>query len=405
MSNKEILNQEYQGFLETLKLSDYKGNKHNIIDQHVQFVYVESMSNCAVAGHLFLVDTVDYPTLLPMIGEETIEVSFSRPEPATKDNKLLGGKIPSIKFEYPIFKLEGKNQTGGSRKRQTYTLHYCSDLPFINLNTRVYKSFKNMKYSEMVQRIYDEYIKQDGVKYKPLNIEETKNSGDFEFMNMNPLAATHKIAARSISKDGNGYLYVFYEDRDAYNFVTIQSLMKKKPTISLSSQLKNISKDHSGSLLKNRDLESQIYNTDNYRRENIFNTLNSAMLGEGTSSLLTIDPLIRKYYYNEFDLRGADNTGEDYWKKFPHLGDKKPWTDKNKMFVTPKQNMAYGLTSFETTTQAYFSKHSYEKPPHLPEDYFLHKKSLIYQFDRNTITTTISGDPRLKVGDVLTLCK
>jgi hypothetical protein len=400
-SNKELLSQEYEGLLESIKLIDYKNNSHDIRDQHTQLVYIESIPNQAIAGHAFLVDTIDFPTLLPMIGEEKLSASFTRAEPAKNSNTYLGGKLPALSFEYPIFKLEGKNPDGGSRKRQTYTLHYCSQLPFINLNNVVYRTFKNMKYSDMVKKIFDEFIKTDGPNSKPLIIEETKNSGDLQLSGVTPLSAIRRIASRSISSEDNGFLYVFFEGRDAYYFTTLQKLMKQTPKITLRCELKNVSKDSSGSFLKDRDLDRQVYNVDNYRRENIFDVLGSALLGEGSSSLWTIDPLIRRHYYNEFDLRGKDKTGDEYWKKFPHLGDKKPWTGTNKMFIKPRPNMSYMVTDYETSTDEYFSSKSYEQPTNMPEDHYLHKMSMITQLDRNTITTTITGDPRVKVGDVV----
>lgn len=400
MSGKEVLSQEYQGLLEKIDLIDYKDNSYGIKDLHVQFMYIESIPNQAIAGSAFLIDTIDLPTLLPMIGEEKLDVSFTRSQPATSSNQYMGGKLPSIKFKYPIFKLEGKLPQGGSRKKQTYTLHYCSELPFLNINNVVYKTFKNMKYSDMVKKIYESYL-QTEENTKPLIVEETENSGDLHLSNMSPLAAIRKIAKRSISSEGNGFLYVFYEDRDAYHFVTLHKLMKQNPQITVRCELKNVSKDSSGTFLSDRDLERQLYNTDNYLRENTFSVLSSAMSGEGASSLFTIDPLIRKYYYNEFDLRGQDKTGEEYWKKVPHLGDKKPWTDKNKMFINPLTNFQYSVTDIEAGLNEYFSAKSYEQITHAPEEYYLHRQSLISQLDRNTMTVTITGDPRVKVGTVV----
>jgi hypothetical protein len=401
MSNtKEVLGQEYEGLLEKIDIIDYKDKAYGIRDLHVQFMYIESIPNQAIAGSAFLMDTIDLPTLLPMIGEEKLQVSFTRAEPGVESNKYLGGKLPSVKFKYPIIRMEGKLPQGGSRKKQTYTLHYCSELPFLNINNVVYKSFKNMKYSDMVKKIYETYLKTDE-NSKPLIIEETQNLGDLHLTGMSPLAAIRKIAKRSISKEGNGFLYVFYEDRDAYHFVTLHKLMKQNPQITVRCELKNVSKDSSGSFLSERDLNRQLYNTDNYFRENSFNILSSAMSGEGSSSLFTIDPLIRKYYYNEFDLKGKDKTGEEYWKKVPHLGDKKPWTDKNKMFINPLRNLTYTVTDIEAATDEYFSSRSYEQPAHAPEEYHLHRESLITQLDKNTMTVTITGDPRVKVGCVV----
>lgn len=398
---KFVVSQEYQGRLESLILKDYKNNSYDIKPLHVQFVYIESIPNITIAGNVFLLDAIDYPTMLPMIGEEKLAVRFTRGDAIKKSNAFLGERLPGIEFEFPIFKLEGKNPEGGNRQKQTYTLHYCSELPFINLNKVVHKTYKGMKYSEMVKRIYDEYIFEEGVSTKPIIIEETENSGDFYFSKISPIRAIQKIAARSISKDNNGFLYVFYEGRDAYYFVTLQSLMRKQPTIRLSCEVRNVSKDSKGGFLKDRDVESGLYNVEKYRRDNVFDVLNSALSGEGTASLLTIDPLVRRYYYNEFDLRGEDGTGEEYWNKFPKLGDKKPWTEKNKMFISTKRNLTFMITDRESTTDEYFSSGSSEQPTNVPEDYYLHKCSLIAQLEKNTITATLTGDPRVQVGTVV----
>ena len=392
---------EYDSLIHYLNLFDWKNNQYDIMSQFVQLTYEESIFYKMIHGSLFMKDTIDFPTLLPLVGEERLKCSFARQEVLGADNGFVGGQLSPIVFDLPIYSMDGKYQDSGSRKRQTYTLNFSSHLPYLNLNNKIFAKYENMKCSDIVAQIYENYLKEDPPYYKPLIVEETDVPIDFHAQNIHPVAAINKLCKKSVSAEGNGCLYVFFENRDAYYFVSLGKLMKQEPVLALTCELKNVHANDGtlGSLRK--DLKKQLYNVDNYRRLSSFDVLDAATSGEASSSLLGIDPVSRRFYYTEFDIRGDDSTGEKIWEKYPHLGDAKPFLPTSKMFVPPRTNMITRITDFGWSENEYLSERSSEKPIYMPEQVSLLRNAQINQIDKNIICTTVSGDPRLKVGDVV----
>lgn len=395
----QIARQEFDRVLNYINLKDWKGKEHSLISQMVEFSFEEEIFQQCLHGSIKVFDAIDFPTLLPLIGEERISASFTRQTPSTEKNLFLGGQLPPISFDMQVYRMDNKYQAAESRKAQSYTLRYTSHLPFLNIGQKVFATFQNMKYSDMVKNIYESYLKEEDPYYKPLIVEETEGAYDFCVQNLTPLNAIRKIAQRSTSLEGNGNFYVFYEDRDAYYFITIGKLLKQEAAIKLTCEAKNVSKiDSSGS--KGIDLEKQLYNVTNYTRNENFDVLQSALSGEASSSLLSVDPVTRQYYLNEFDLRGDDRQRKPNWGKFPKLATKTPWTNTNPMFIDPKANMAMLVTDINQDTHDYIKEKETVRP-YLPEDFFLSRISQKRQLMKHLLSVNVSGDPRVRAGMVV----
>jgi hypothetical protein len=388
--------------LKEVMLEDRMKSKHDLTTFLVDFTYEETIFKQFPYGEIALFDSLDLPGMLPLIGEEKISAKFTTADPKT------GVEHPPIEFNLHVHAMTNKAQAAESRKMQSYRLKYCSNLPFQNLNNVIFANFQNMKYSEMVQQIYDRHLKLEGEDYKPLNIEETVGAADFTVSGLSPVAAIKKILHRSVS-ESNGNFFVFYEDRDAYNFVTLGSMLKQDPVIKLTCQLKNIP-DGKGSV----DLARDLTNMSNYTRNNVFDTFSSALSGESSSSLLTVDPVVRRWRYNEFDLRKEDKKGQKYWDKFPKITHQvkddsgqavdvpvnKPWTDSHKMFVNPRSNMGFLMSELGQDAIDYISERTSVRT-FVPEDFFLERLSQKSQLLKHVLFVDVSGDPRIKPGCIV----
>lgn len=396
-NNLKIRNQD-DYILNEITLISHDGKEYNFLEQFVEFSFEESVFEVGTHGSMFVIDSIDFPTLLPMIGEERLRISFTRQDETVKEGALLD----PIEFEMPIYKLDGKKQDGESKKRQSYTLYYCSDEVFNNLNTRIFKTYKNIPYSDMVKDIFQSSLNSN----KKIVIEETKDVMTYFCQNISPIKAIKKLADRSTSKEDNGYFYVFYEDRDQFNFVTLGKLSKQDPIATYKYLPKNVSKNTEGLSHKPKDIEKDLYNADQLDHESGYDVLHDATSGEGTSSLLTVDPIRRKFKLKAFDLRGESSSNShgmellpnSSWDSFVHTDKAKPWKDTNKMFVHPLTNLSVVVTDFGQDTQEYISERDPTINPYNPEEFFTQTISNKKQFLRNIITTTVSGDPRIKAG-------
>ena len=360
------LRREHDFILNYLKIVDWKGNEYDFTAHYIEFTYEESIFTVP-HGTLVAMDAIDYPTLLPIIGEERMKASFTRP-----DEKKLGDNLPDLKFDLHVYALTGKHQDQGSRKRQVYNLKYISDAPIKSVNTRVFKAYKGKLYSDMVQEIYDEFIT-DG---KPLEIEKTLHEMDYVVNNEKPFNAIKKMCQRSISDEQNGSMYTFYEDRDKFYFMSLGKMFDRPVTTTISYEPKNINKDTPALEHKTKDLERDMYNVSQMSNGDGFDILHSAMSGEGSSNLLSINPIRRKFIEKTFDLR------EEY-DSFKHIEKNKKWSDKNKMFGDKKSNPLMIVSNIGNDTAPYISDHEPGIKPYFFEEYKLHRLSQKMQISKH----------------------
>ena len=299
--------------------------------------------------------------------------------------------------------MDGKRQESGSGKHQTYTLYYTSEEIFKNLNTKVFKALRGKTYSEMVELVYNSYLK---VK-KKLVVENSNIEVDYCIQNEHPIRAINKMAKRAVPKTpvaasateedaptSNGYFYVFYEDRDQFNFVSVGSLIKKAPVAKLTYELKNIMENTSGLSHKSRDIVKDMSNVSNYQQQGTFDVLSQAMSGEAASSMLALDPILRSYSVKEFDLRKE-------FDKFPHVDKAKSFVDNHRMFVSPTANMSMIIGDSTHASNDYIKSRDTSVKTHLPEEFLLHRQSQKKQMLKNIITATLSGNPRIKAGSMI----
>jgi len=405
MSSAEKPRNENDYILNYVKIISHDGKEYDFSSHFLRFTYEEGIFNIGVHGSLFALDAVDYPTLLPFIGQEKIKISFTRQDEKSEN----GGKLDPIEFELPIYKMDGQTQDAGSRKRQVYTLYFTSESAFKNLNTRVFKTYKNMPYSDMVEKLYEAYLKD----VKPLKggpgdtkPEKTKYPQTYIVQNMSPIKAISNLSNRAISEEKNGYYFVFYEDRDQFNFVTLSKLAKQEPISTLKYKLKNVAEQTEGMQHKPKNLEEDLYNTETIKNDSGFDVLKSAMSGEGASSLFSVDPIRRKFSLKAFDLRGESSTekhnlplvSESNYDAVPHMGKGKPFKDDSRMFVNPRSNMAMLISDNGQDTHEYISARDATVTPYNPEDFFLQRESQKNQMLKYVVRTTLSGDPRIRAG-------
>lgn len=381
MSQGDNIKRENDYFLNFLKIVDWKGNEYDFTSHFAMFSYEETIWG-SPHGTITCVDSIDYPTLLPIIGEERIKASFTRPD-ETKEDTFL----PELRFDMPVYAMSGKQQSSGSNKLQTYSLQYISDGAFKSVNSRAFKAYKGKIYSDIVQEIYDGFLNFG----KPIEIEKTLHEMDYVINNERPHDAIKKIAKRSISEEGNGTYYTLYEDRDSYYYMTVAKMFDRPVSHTFRYEPKNLNDASEGLQYKAREFERNLYNVSSVHYGRQFDVLGSAMNGEATSSLLSINPIRRKFIEKDFDLRQE-------FDQFKHVDSNKKWSDANKMFGERKANLLMIVSNIGNEAAPYIIEREPAVKPFFFEDYKLHRRSQSNQIKKHVITVSLSGDPRVRAG-------
>jgi hypothetical protein len=387
----EEIRGEYDYVLNYLDIIAYNGQTYSFLGHFAKVTYEESIFTLP-HGSITVVDAVDYYSLLPLIGEEKIRASFTRQDETARAGEA-GRLLPSLDFEMWIYAMTGRNQDQGSRKRQIYTLNYISEGAFKNTTQRVFSAYKGKLYSDIVEEIHNQYI-----THKPIEVEKTMHQMNYLIQNERPITAIKKIAHRALSAEStngipNGSFFCYYEDTDRYYFTTVSKLFQRSPKIDIRFDVKNSFDDGSGQGPRDKQIEKDIYNIDYFHNESPFDVLASIQSGEGGGTLITIDPLRKKYKKTEYSLK-------DNFDKQVHIDRSKPFTENSRYAGAKQAIQKLIITNSEQNTNANFSADEEIFPTFL-EEVKLVRDSQKAQILKNSVKVTMSGDPRIRAGDVI----
>jgi hypothetical protein len=199
-------------------------DKMSLMPQFVEIAVYQSLFEPSVTAEVAINDQIGLFTNYPLTGEELITVTY-------KQNSVSSAALTIEKTLQFIIK-NIRNITVSDRARSTL---FVMDLvsPFFLQNTRKYVShWYNDLIEKAASNLFDEYIAEDTQIlyniYKPFNTEETIKVRDLIVPNLRPYQGIQWLAKQAIAKDPTNYfLYLFYEDLDSFNFVTMQSLIEK----------------------------------------------------------------------------------------------------------------------------------------------------------------------------------
>ena len=373
-----------------ISLIAYNGKPHEVSLLRMSLEIQEDLFNHCITGQMTFVDSVDLLQLLPVVGEETLEIVFTRPDAEgvtaqeTDSGKLLEDVKVSFRV-YTIVKREPRNT-----KQQIYTLHFVSKEFVQNFKQKVFLAFQDELYSKMAEVIYNEHL----MVGKPINIEKSKFEQDFCFSNLTPLEALQLIASRAISAEGNGTAYVFYEDRFKFNWVTLGKLLTQSPVQTYIYQPADILSDQEQSQYRPRTIDSDIRAVENFGHTGGFNVMRNLVDGMYASRLLTFDTVRQIWEETDYDyLKDFD--------KFKHLHDNKVCTEGLDALGSPLASMRFAPTNKDHDKIPWIAgKEPGIKPTHI-EEQLLFRMSQMKQIRAHKIGLTVSGDPRRFVGQVI----
>lgn len=387
-NNPQRLRAERDYFIHYLKIVAFNGQEYPIDPQMVELCYHENIGAICSYLSVTLYDTVDYPTLLPMIGEERLKVSFTRQD--EKAAKAGGGFKDPITLDMPVYKITKRSPESIARKAQMYTLHAVSDELLQNLKTKVRLGLKDKLYSEMVEQVYNEYVKVT----KPIQVEPTKYQQDFCIANMNPFRFITHVSGRSISPDYGGCLYFFFEDREQFNYKSLGSLFEASHTLDLNFAVKGILKQGSGTGPKERNFERDVYTVEHLEHKQSFDLIKTILTGGYSQKAIFFDPIRQLINIKEFDI-------EQEWESLPHTEKEKsakPFTSNNKAKASPDCKMTLTWTNSDHDVVEHIASKEPGINPFKFEEYVLRVNSQLDTMLRNSIDAILPGTPDIKAG-------
>lgn len=387
----EKIRQEKDFVIEKIEIETFSGEKHDLTLIRDTLKIFTDIHTSTVSGSLRVIDTNDLPYLMPLVGEEKLTITFTRPN-ATSSAFDFGTTtteelLDSIDMKFRIYKLGDRVQPRD--KVQVYTLYFVSEERIRDIKSKISRSFKGKTFSEIVQIIYDEKLKGD----KELEVEPTKEKQYFLAANKRPLDVIHQISHMAMSDEGHGSNYVFYEDTEKFKFITLTKLIKEPPKETYVYNHKDVYKPEGG-LLDPQAIESDLVSIEAYQHSGGFNILEKMDRGMFGSRLLALDPVREAFEEIDFDYKAR-------YPEFDHLSDNDIVTDDLDVLGSPEAKLFVADSNTKWEESEYIKAHESEFFPTKIEDYLQLRKSQLQWLDTHKIKVSVSGDPRRKAGDVI----
>ena len=294
-------------------------------------IYEDLFSN-VLKGVFTFKDTQGWAETIPLIGDETLVVSYSTPggEGTQTDihSKDPDSQTASEEIFTQRFKVYDCVEVGTGEKLKIYQLSLISEEYVFNKKMRVSRGYRGRSYSYMTKDIMKKLNNTYLFANKTLYVEETLSQQNVIVPNWTPFQAINFFASRSLSADiepveqeeGNdnpsptarpiGSYFVFYEKfGTGFFYESIESMIlkqKSKGNIPLYQYRPKLAENTIFSPL------IQYFTVEQFDVVNSFKSLENLGRGVFGSRLIAYDPIRMKYEDVKYDYykKTADDVNE-----------------------------------------------------------------------------------------------
>jgi hypothetical protein len=361
----------------------------------VEFSVYEDLFSNFMSAEITVQDTSSLIETLPIVGEEFIKITFNTP--------TFDSKVSKVFYVYKIEEKKSMNE-----RTDVYTIGMVSVESIISLSSSVSKSYTGYPISYIVETVFNEYILNSKKKFgqseeysfnlseKGILIEDTFDSHSFVGYGQTPFEFLNYLATESRTLKHKESDFIFYEDKDSFNFRTISNLMEQDPVESF--YLADPARE-------DRETEVKQYQIiQNLEWVDQFDVIERHASGMYDNTVAVIDPILKRYQESYFNYT-------DGFKELKHLG-KAPVSTNYSHFSKLKTGDTHtrflvGNISSDDYSQTSYLKNRTENDPFIQYPFIKHKVlnhrvSKISQLI-NSIRCNISvpGNTDVKVGDVI----
>lgn len=353
------------------------GQKIDLKKIFVEFSYFEDIYGFVSSGYVTVVDAQGFIELMQLTGNEFIEIDFG---------KVRGGKNSTDQI-FRVYKSSGRKPSGNMNS-EMYTLYFCSEELLLSEQTKISKSYKGKKVSDIIIDILKDKLK---VSMKKIEVvEDTIGVYDFLIPTFKPLEAISWLSMYGRPKGGVGADMLFFQTKNGFNFRSIQTMMKDDVYATYKYQAKNLDD-------KTLDMQERATTVIDYEFGKPYDVLNEINSGTFANQLISIDPLTRTYNKTNFD-----------YSKF-----KQEAASLNSGSVTNNMKNRLGKTqteSYEGVLKVFLGNSNQQKVPYIKEkeggvakDIFIetyvpNRTAQISLANYTTLKIAIPGDPGITAG-------
>lgn len=242
----------------------------------------EDIFSPVMTGDITLGDAGDIISSYNIHGNEFITLSIDKP----------GLDRPIVKV-FRIYKIGSRKF--GTASLQNYTIYFCSEELLLSTQVLVSKSYKGLTIDSMVKDILVNKLQVNPAKMA--NGLFTTAIGNFDIIipKMQPLEAISWLTPRAYNNNQN--LFLFFENRDGFNFTSYENLLTQ-PVYTTYSRSVKITPDPA----------------DNFNSYNFisiiedFDIIKAMRHGSFSSSLMVLDLVNRSFNKYNFNIKQVANS-------------------------------------------------------------------------------------------------
>ena len=283
--------------LEDVRLFASSGNIIPLNGLTVSISLFENIFSPTMSGTITLLDANSIVSNLPIIGQEFLSFKI-------KTASITEGGTSVIDFTKNPFSVYKIDQRIEGTNSELITLHFASPEMLRNLRTRVSKSYTNTIDNIAIDVIQNSrYINSK----KDLFIEETVGVRKIISPNSNPFTFIQKLSSEAISKNNGSPFFLFYENKEGFNFRSLDSLYAQPITAEYNTG-EFYHQESSGTVVKN--VLEEYSRPISHEMVAVNDTVSNVRGGLLASDLITYDIYSKKYerknfrYFNNFNDYG-----------------------------------------------------------------------------------------------------
>ncbi len=300
----------------------------------VELDIFEDLFSNVLKGTFTFMDTQGWAEQIPLIGDETLVISYSTPggggTQVDTQSQDPDSQTASEEITKQRFKVYDCVDIGTEEKTKIYQLSLVSEEYMFSKKMRVSRGYKGKRYDEMVIDVMKKLNGESDNLNKRIYVETTLSDHNVIVPNWTPFQAINFFASRSLSADiqpmeqeeGSenssptarpiGSLFVFYEKfGTGFFYESIESMILKQKVRGSLPLYQYRPKAVVGS-----DLNSglQYFSVDKFEITSSFKTLENLGHGMFGSRLIAYDPIRMKYEWVKYDYyeKTADDTNETH---------------------------------------------------------------------------------------------
>lgn len=294
--------------IDEVKIITYNGFGQEITPQVIGVEIYEDIFAPFITGKLFVRDSQALQSILPLVGEERVQLRVSTPGMAAPDN-----------YELDCFIVKLDDRMKAKEREDIFVLHFMSKEAIIDMNKKLSQGFEG-NIGDIITKIYKEGLETN----KKINMERPKNDTKFIANFWSPVRCLQFMADQAVNA-ADSPSYIFFENKYGFHFMPLISLYQGTPVKqrftwnNRTSEIKQTGPGQPGNSADN--IEKDYQAVIEFQYEKGFNYIDRLRSGLYGSEIIYFDIMTQQYvhkgYAPEWDSKKALNPFPIWTTKVP----------------------------------------------------------------------------------------